>query len=136
GIGSRGVVLKPGMVGNIVALGLAVAADMRGLAVAEPAVEPSPTHTLGIEQVADILAAHGDGFTVRALVEGRLRIANDRAASYIPGKEPCDSGGPVRLAGDQVDHSRRRRTKSSVERVVVHGKVLCVIPECRYSVAV
>jgi len=43
---------------------------------------------------------------------------------------------PVRLAGHEIDHTRRRRAEGAAKRVVIQGKVLCVVPQGRDGIPV
>src|SRR5882724_10186430 len=92
------IVLERLVMRNIVALGKAVAANVGGLAITEAALEPSPADAFCIQQIADVLAAHGNCFTRRALVKGRLRIADHRPCHNVAGKKRYDSRGARGLA--------------------------------------
>src|SRR5882724_6691414 len=87
------IVLERLVMRNIVALGKAVAANVGGFAIAEAALEPAPADAFCIQQIADVFAAHGNCFTRRALVKGRLRITNP--ATMSPAKNATTLVAPA-----------------------------------------
>src|SRR5438552_11086802 len=93
-VGRRGVVLERLVMRDTVALGLAVATDVRGCARGlgddapvgrkgrrggwlEPTLEEPPADVPGVEQIADVAPGHHHVVARRAIVEERLRIADD-----------------------------------------------------------
>ena len=98
--------------------------------------ERTPGHTIAGQHVADIPAGHlkGAGLRRANVVEG-ITVANQCEASVTishfgggagAGKINCDS---IRLAGNKIDHADGGRAVLRAERIVVHRKMLRVIPQ-------
>ena len=101
-IGRRCVVLKGLMVRHVVVRRRSREVAVSGGAVGKATLEPTPGDALVIEQVAHVLARHGDG-VVRsgdAVVESRARVGDHGSAGDLPGGGPhvADHAGAVRLA--------------------------------------
>ena len=168
-IPGRRIVLEPGVVRDVIhrcerrrarrgrvgfprAAGRAVGVDDGEI---EPAHERTPGDTLGIEQIADVLAGHRDLIErrVRADVLQRVAVADlgdvagdmgcvaERLVGAVQkiarAVENVERGGDaVGLARDQVDGAGRRGTELRRIIVVVQGEMLGVVPHRGDGVAV
>ena len=152
-VGGRRIVLKWFMVWNVV--GNHLAADRRnrrpfaaGCAVfilhaqIEAAAEPSPCHVGLVQQVADVVPAHGNKHARRrgANVADRVRVANQGVRAISPiGKAAlsiADIDDAVRLTRYQIDRARRRWPEGRPEGIVAHRKALGVIPHRGHRIAI
>src|SRR5260370_8609394 len=142
GVARRGVVLEWLVVRDVIAFGLAIRTYGRGPALRlavedgrrrEPALKPAPGDAFAVEQVAHVGAVHRDDLASRAIVEARLRVADDGAEDRVARDIDVRAVG---LAGDQVESARGRGPERGVEAIVAHGKVLRLVPEPSHRVAV
>src|SRR5437588_2092532 len=120
----------------------------------EPALEPAPGDSLGVEPVPDVAPGDGDHagaleFRVgdHAIVVARPRIPNHGPGGCrignIAGRVGGLAVGPERhkrrakrVAGNQIQGAGSGRTISGAEGVVAHGEVLRVVPKSSHGVAV
>src|SRR5260370_32615827 len=112
--------------------GLAGAVDGAGL---ESALEPTPGEAFRVQQVADVLPAHGDqrlGGDGAIVQRGRRPgVAYDRPRGNVASRAAVSNRGAVSLSGDEVQGARRGWTKRGAEGIVAHCEMLRVIPERR-----
>src|ERR1700722_1368570 len=98
------------------------------------AIEPSPTYTGGIEQIADVLPGHHYHRGSTAIVPARRDIRNHRSVYYLA--RDRWSVGLMSLSRDQIQMSHDRCAERSGEEIIAHRKVLSVVPQGSYGVAV
>src|SRR5579872_6918895 len=106
----------------------------------EAALEPTPRDPFLIEEIAHVEAGHRYGVRGRrhTIVKRRTNVVDDgtvqqrrrRSSSVVR------YGGSIRLSRYEIQVPERRWTEVGTEEVVIHGKVLSVIPECSHGVSV
>ena len=106
------------------------------------ALEPAPRHALGVQEIADVRAAHEDGagaggaaLVGAAIVEIGIGVADIRAIDDVAVAEQ-GLRGAVRLARNEVERARRRGAEGRAEGVVVEREMLRQVPQRRHRVAV
>jgi len=104
----------------------------------EATLEPSPRDPLGIQQVADVRAQHGQlGWAATIIVEG-IEIPDHAGRSDTVCQVPEGMGRIVRrgIARDQVERAGGGRAEHRAECVVVQRKVLGIVPHSSHRVAI
>src|SRR5260370_26734486 len=103
----------------------------------KPALEPSPSDSLCVEQIANVLVGiqHGHRVAGGAVVIERLRIT-DNASTYGLNAREGFHNNAMRLSGNQVQCAGSGRSKRGVVSVVAHGEVFRLIPQRRDRIPV
>src|SRR5262249_8684025 len=104
-VGRRRVILEGLMVRYVILLRFAIASGMGHAAIAEAALEEAPGDSFLVQEIADVLAGHGNRLASRAFVKGRLGVADHGSARQIAAGVPIYRRSPVGLAGDQIQRT-------------------------------
>src|SRR5262249_50387159 len=107
---------------------------------AEATLEPTPSNSLVVEQVADVTPCQFHQILPcrPTILESGPRVADHGSLDNLRVQVANVSNNPeaVSLSRNEVDCTRSRGTERCLVGVVAHRKVLCVVPERRHCIAI